>query len=212
MAKPVSQSRTMWVKKGTVVNGKKVKKGYVAQYGKPEKRVTARIRLEQDTSKRGSKGDVVKVTKGRYKAAKPKAEGGGVTSAQAAAARRRSSSGSKVTQTTKTTKPASTSRTGLSSSAANRGGYSAKGYQRRLGSKISGSGSDAVNAKTSSGSAKTSSVHDSFIPKQGVRGRSPLGKGRPQQATANRPTSFRGSPARLQKSKSGQLRWVKVVK
>lgn len=68
MAKPVSQSRTMWVAKGTVVGGKKVKKGYVAQYGKPERRVTGKIRLEVATPKRGKKGDVVSVTKGRYKA------------------------------------------------------------------------------------------------------------------------------------------------
>lgn len=85
--KPVSQSRTMWVKKGTVVDGKKVKKGYVAQKGRPEKRVTARVKLETDTAKRGKKGDVVKVTKGRYKKS-PSTAGGGVTKAQAAAAAR----------------------------------------------------------------------------------------------------------------------------
>lgn len=66
MAKPVSQSRTMWVKKGTIVNGKEVKKGYVAQYGKPEKRVTNRVRLEVATPKRGEAGDVVRLKKGRY--------------------------------------------------------------------------------------------------------------------------------------------------
>lgn len=43
--KPVSQSRTMWVKKGTMVNGKEVKKGYLAQYGKPEKKVSGTVAL-----------------------------------------------------------------------------------------------------------------------------------------------------------------------
>lgn len=66
MAKPVSQSRTMWVKKGTIVNGEKVKKGYVAQYGKPEKRVTGKVRLEVETPKRGKAGDVVRLKQGRY--------------------------------------------------------------------------------------------------------------------------------------------------
>lgn len=42
---PVSQSKTMWVKKGTVVNGKEVQKGYLAQYGKPEKKVSARVSM-----------------------------------------------------------------------------------------------------------------------------------------------------------------------
>lgn len=68
---PVSQSRTMWVKKGTIVNGEEVKKGYVAQYGKPEKRVTNRVKLEVDTPKRGKKGDVVTLKAGRYVTKKP---------------------------------------------------------------------------------------------------------------------------------------------
>lgn len=42
----VSQSRTQWVAKGTMVNGKAVPKGYLAQYGKPGKRVTANVRIE----------------------------------------------------------------------------------------------------------------------------------------------------------------------
>lgn len=47
----VSQSRTMWVAKGTKVGGKTVQKGYLAQYGKPEKRVSANVRMvtEQGT-------------------------------------------------------------------------------------------------------------------------------------------------------------------
>lgn len=43
--KPVSQSNTMWVKKGDTVGGKTVEKGYLAQYGKPEKKVTAKVKL-----------------------------------------------------------------------------------------------------------------------------------------------------------------------
>lgn len=77
---PVSQSRTMWVKKGTVVNGEAVKKGYVAQYGKPEKRVTNRVKLEVDTPKRGKKGDVVTLKAGRYVTKKPGSGATGGTS------------------------------------------------------------------------------------------------------------------------------------
>lgn len=77
MAKPVSQSKTMWVKKGTVVNGTKVKKGYVAQLGKPEKRVTNKVKLEVDTAKRGKAGDVVKLKQGKYVKDKPAAPSGG---------------------------------------------------------------------------------------------------------------------------------------
>jgi hypothetical protein len=70
----VSQSRTEWVPKGTVVNGKTVKKGYVAQKGKPEKRVTAKVKLEVDTAKRGKAGDVVSLQKGRYASGSGKKE------------------------------------------------------------------------------------------------------------------------------------------
>jgi hypothetical protein len=42
---PVSQSRTEWVKKGTIVNGKAVPKGYLAQKGKPEKKVSATVSM-----------------------------------------------------------------------------------------------------------------------------------------------------------------------
>ena len=85
----VSQSNTMWVKKGTVVNGKKVKKGYVAQKGRPEKRVTNKIKLVVDTDKRGKAGETVQTKKGRYvkssknkvkvEKPKPKSKGGGYT-------------------------------------------------------------------------------------------------------------------------------------
>jgi hypothetical protein len=63
-AATVSQSRTQWVKKGDVVGGKTVAKGYVAQYGKPEKKVTANVKLVTDTS-RGKAGQKVSYTKGR---------------------------------------------------------------------------------------------------------------------------------------------------
>lgn len=42
----VSQSNTEWVAKGTTVNGQVVPKGYLAQKGKPNKRVTANVRIE----------------------------------------------------------------------------------------------------------------------------------------------------------------------
>jgi hypothetical protein len=63
--KPVSQSRTMWVKAGEVVNGKTVKKGYLAQYGKPEKRVTARVKIETATESGKKAGEVYRYKAGR---------------------------------------------------------------------------------------------------------------------------------------------------
>lgn len=67
--KAVSQSRTMWVKKGDVVGGKKVQKGYLAQYGKPEKRVSAKVRMVTELGTRTYK-------QGR-RVNKPMAVGGG---------------------------------------------------------------------------------------------------------------------------------------
>ena len=93
---PVSQSRTMWVKKGTVVNGEAVKKGYVAQYGKPEKRVTNRVKLEVDTPKRGKKGDVVTLKAGRYVTKKP---GSGASGGAGAGGGRGSGAGASKGQT-----------------------------------------------------------------------------------------------------------------
>ena len=52
--KTVSQSRTEWVEKGTIVNGRKVKKGYLAQKGKPEKKVTGRVALVTGQSSLGA--------------------------------------------------------------------------------------------------------------------------------------------------------------
>ena len=60
----VSQSNTEWVKKGDVVNGKVVTKGYVAQKGKPERKVSANVKLVVDTA-RGKAGSKVSYTKGR---------------------------------------------------------------------------------------------------------------------------------------------------
>lgn len=77
--KPVSQSRTMWVAKGTEVGGKTVKKGYLAQYGRPEKKVTARVKLVEGTS-RGKTGDVVSYKQGRYYKAPKTSNGAARTS------------------------------------------------------------------------------------------------------------------------------------
>lgn len=207
MAKPVSQSRTEWVKKGTIVGGKKVKKGYVAQKGKPEKRVTAKVRLETAT-RRGKAGDVAEYKKGRYKTTVGKGRvdrnkttaGGGVTKAQAPARRRDLG----VTATP----PPGTSKTRPALSIRERKALQADRAPWKSGARrIVGSGSDGVNAASSSGSARTETSRDSFIPDQGARGRLPFGRGR-QRATVNRPTT--GQRSRLQKDKSGQLRWVKV--
>jgi hypothetical protein len=67
----VSQSNTEWVKKGDTVGGKVVQKGYLAQKGKPEKKVTARVKLVTDTSK-GKAGQKVSYTKGRASKGKSK--------------------------------------------------------------------------------------------------------------------------------------------
>lgn len=80
--KPVSQSRTMWVKAGEVVGGKTVKKGYLAQYGKPEKRVTARVKIVTATESGKKAGEVYKYKAGRTvkpsdKVKGPKGNGGG---------------------------------------------------------------------------------------------------------------------------------------
>ena len=61
----VSQSRTMWVKKGDIVNGKKVEKGYLAQLGKPEKRVTAAVRMVTATKSGKKAGEVYQYKAGR---------------------------------------------------------------------------------------------------------------------------------------------------
>jgi hypothetical protein len=58
MAK-VSQSRTEWVKKGTVVNGKKVTQGYVAQKGKPDRKVSATVQLTGGGTRTYKKGRAV---------------------------------------------------------------------------------------------------------------------------------------------------------
>lgn len=68
--KSVSQSRTMWVKKGDIVNGKKVSKGYLAQYGKPAKKVTAKVELTRQTGKAAA-GATVRYKGGRKVIGKP---------------------------------------------------------------------------------------------------------------------------------------------
>lgn len=77
--------------------------------------------------------------------------------------------------------------------------------------KIAGSGTDAVNAKSSSGSARTS---DSFV--SIPRTKNPFAamnrKARTPK-TVNRPRDFpMGTAVRLRKSKDGQLRYIKVGK
>ena len=66
MAKVVSQSRTEWVPKGTMVNGKAVAKGYLAQKGKPAKKVTAKVQMETQTGG-VARGDIQAYAKGRRK-------------------------------------------------------------------------------------------------------------------------------------------------
>ena len=103
----VSQSKTMWVKKGTIVNGREVKKGYLAQYGKPAKKVNARVQMVEQTMG-VAKGDTQKYVKGRRVTEKfgqptkpkpkPKATppSGGMTAAQRAEAARRAAAAKKA--------------------------------------------------------------------------------------------------------------------
>jgi len=61
----VSQSRTMWVKKGDTVGGEVVKKGYLAQYGKAEKRVSAKVNIVADTESGKKSGQTWKYKSGK---------------------------------------------------------------------------------------------------------------------------------------------------
>lgn len=191
-ARTVSISQTKWQEK---VAGKKGQAGRL--YGPKGKRFTGTVDLG---------GGRTAVYKEGKRVTRRKTAGGGVTTAQANAARRNAGGASAPASTPKTT------RTGFSSSAANRGGYSAAGYIRRLKPTtggVAGSGRDNVNAASSGGSAKTSTARDSFVAEQGARARSPLGRGR-QRLVSNKP--FRGERSRLQRDKSGQMRWVRAVK
>ena len=212
MAKPVSQSRTMWVKKGTVVDGKKVKKGYVAQYGRPEKRVTARIKLEEAT-RRGKKGDVVAYKSGRYKKTVGKGQvdrskktaGGGVTKAQAAAQRRNAVSSGGQAAPSAPPKTKQTKSKGYKT-ASRIGGYTP-------GTRLAGAGKDGVNAKTSEGSGRTSDyVHDTFSSYWNQPRRQGSPSGNPYM-TGNRPSNrpMRGQRSQLRKDKKGNYRWIKVM-
>lgn len=137
----VSQSNTMWVKKGTVVNGKKVKKGYVAQKGKPEKRVTNKIKLVVDTDKRGKAGETVQTKKGRYvkssknkvKVEKPKSKGGGYTGSGPSGGKtvvRPTTTPPKEQDKGKTDKPKDTTQTDT--------GYESKGDRKATSATVSG--------------------------------------------------------------------------
>jgi len=61
----VSQSRTMWVKKGEMVGGQEVKKGYLAQYGRAEKKVSAKVKIVADTESGKKVGETWKYGQGR---------------------------------------------------------------------------------------------------------------------------------------------------
>lgn len=63
--KPVDQSRTEWVPKGTVVNGKPVPKGYLAQKGRPDKKVTNAVRIQTDTTSGKKAGETYTYKQGR---------------------------------------------------------------------------------------------------------------------------------------------------
>ena len=102
MAK-VSQSRTMWVPKGTIVNGKKVAKGYVAQYGKPGRKVSATVQLTGGGTRTYKKGRAV-----------PTQAGGGQTS-------KSKSAPVKTKSTTPTTKPNKPAQRTVSKSALEKG-------------------------------------------------------------------------------------------
>lgn len=84
--------------------------------------------------------------------------------------------------------------------------------------KIAGSGTDAVNARTSAGSGRTSSLAKSATDSlmSTPRTKNPLAainRRTRTPATRNRPRDFGfGTAVRLQKSKDGSLRYIKVGK
>lgn len=64
--KTVDQSRTEWVTKGTKLSdGTVVKKGYLAQKGKPEKKVTANVKIQTDTTSGKKAGQTYSYNKGK---------------------------------------------------------------------------------------------------------------------------------------------------
>lgn len=64
--KTVDQSRTMWVKKGDKLSdGTVAKKGYLAQYGKDTKKVTANVKIQTDTASGKKKGETYSYNKGK---------------------------------------------------------------------------------------------------------------------------------------------------
>jgi hypothetical protein len=76
MAKPVDQSRTQWNPAVKNAAGKVIKKGYVSQYGKPEKRVTGSVKLVTETGGKRA-GETQKYSAGRKVKDKRPAFGGG---------------------------------------------------------------------------------------------------------------------------------------
>jgi hypothetical protein len=96
--KTVSQSNTEWVAKGTTVNGKKVDKGYLAQKGKPSKKVTATVKVVE------SSGSVTAGTTAKYKAGRRSeaaAKGAGSMGGKPAAKPARVAAGSATGSTAK---------------------------------------------------------------------------------------------------------------
>lgn len=64
--KTVDQSRTEWVAKGTKLSdGTIVQKGYLAQKGKPEKKVTANVKIQTDTASGKKAGQTYSYNKGK---------------------------------------------------------------------------------------------------------------------------------------------------
>ncbi len=62
--KPVSQSRTQWNPAVKNAAGKVVKKGYLSQYGRPEKKVTGKVKLVTETGGKRA-GQTQKYSSGR---------------------------------------------------------------------------------------------------------------------------------------------------
>lgn len=164
--KPVDQSRTEWVKAGTIVNGEKVKKGYVAQKGKPEKRVTAKINIQTDTTSGKKAGEVWKYKAGNT--VKRTSAGSSSGGSNAAGAMKAGNTKAKVTKPGNTNvSPASSagSAQGTTSAAAAKPGTAGKTDKKATQAKITaaakkGVASRAGRADTTSKAALKPKVRD----------------------------------------------------
>jgi hypothetical protein len=155
MAKePVDQSRTQWNPAVKNAAGKVVKKGYLSQYGRPEKRVTGKVKLVTKTGNKRA-GQTQKYSAGRKVVSSKTAFGvggrnpssdkdGGLTAAQIAA---RKAAQEKAAQDAKNKKLGYQTGRGMTSTAATTARSAAQAKNARFSP-------PAVRARSASQAAK----------------------------------------------------------